>query len=1153
MQALPQEAFQPILQFWFRQDSSRFDYEFDNALWFRAGPKTDEEIKEKFEDLLVQASKGELQRWPDTPEGALSLVLLLSQFPRHIYRGDERMFTHDKQAASVARGLVESGAHLRLTHPQRLFVYLALAMAESVDDARLSVDNMALLCETCPAPQCTQTNRLRRIVAHMFEVLLACQRFPHRNAFFNPPRVTTDEEKKLMQQHYGHLGRSLHKHAQRKALAQQDRRQKQQKGQEQEKKSSDKPMLKILMLHGKTQNSHFFRVNTSKLRQALQDKATLVYADAPFVMGGAYNEASASDNAPPSMETKSLSHLPTHHLARQWFAPTDDNSVYHGLSASLAYLNFLFRTEGPFDGVIGFSQGGAMANLLAAMQPSGDIKLQFAVNISGFKPRANECKVYFPDSGASYPTPTLHVYGEADQIVTPKRTKEAASYFQNPQFASHGSGHNSPAVWPFQAVRDFVLQFQPVLQAPNPKLGLKDQFELSEAGEVDESVKALLRVARSDNASPAEAVWELIQNQALSDQSEVSPVLSDLSKMAVRGLWADLNQLYLRLTSADASPYFVALSKEIVTLYSKQLSSDLACLRRMGVVGPWEPKRKAQEESKEERKETEESKAVPSVIATEWPSTCAIYAPRRRSHFSSLSRQLALSLFPSEQHVVAAPKPDAPAPTQPEVVSQIRYEKLLSGLRAVLNRSSPLAQRKAEAQRKAVIPARVERDAALYTLQAKERLQGLEVEGDQLEEKDEIQEIFRKHFANPIHDLVVNPKPMPVDVSASEEFDALLGFLKTKQAVADSTMFNRGTLTSSGTIDLCKEVLGPRNIHSLMDALDGNSAFNALLIGNNVVENEGARAIADFVKSKQSHLNVLYLAGNHFDHEGARVLCDALEHNSIVRALWLKRNPLGPKGMDHFAHLIKNNNKIEVFDLVNCGLLDDGVIKLFDALESVDAQSSALRHLYIGLNGITLRGVERIASYLGSGRNQLVSLGLDCNRIGDEGAKLIAKALETDRVLERINIGSACISSVGARALAHVLKTNTSLKYLNLGYTKATVPLGERANSIGDKGAAALAAVLQTNTTLRSLDLSTNDITQIGLSKLREALRENKTLVSFAYKQRRQVYNQIAIEEIGQLLRRNRDLVPAELKSTIKDIDLPAHVAEIDSIYRTVM
>jgi len=47
---------------------------------------------------LDDARAGGRDRWRQTSRGALALVVLLDQFPRHVYRGDARAFDSDETA-----------------------------------------------------------------------------------------------------------------------------------------------------------------------------------------------------------------------------------------------------------------------------------------------------------------------------------------------------------------------------------------------------------------------------------------------------------------------------------------------------------------------------------------------------------------------------------------------------------------------------------------------------------------------------------------------------------------------------------------------------------------------------------------------------------------------------------------------------------------------------------------------------------------------------------------------------------------------------------------------------------------------------------------------------------------------------------------------
>lgn len=104
-----------------------------------------------------------------------------------------------------------------------------------------------------------------------------------------------------------------------------------------------------------------------------------------------------------------------------WWNTSDDFKTYSGIDISLSYINHLFQTQGPFDGVMGFSQGGAFAGILAAMQPFGHVSFRFFINASGFVSRADEHKDLFAPH-CLYDMPSLHVIGRNDRLVEPTRT-----------------------------------------------------------------------------------------------------------------------------------------------------------------------------------------------------------------------------------------------------------------------------------------------------------------------------------------------------------------------------------------------------------------------------------------------------------------------------------------------------------------------------------------------------------------------------------------------------------------------------------------------------------------------------------------------------------------------------------------------------------
>ena len=56
------------------------------TLWFGKSPQLDDDIRDRFGDLVSMAAEGELDGWTSDPFECLALIILLDQFPRNIFR-----------------------------------------------------------------------------------------------------------------------------------------------------------------------------------------------------------------------------------------------------------------------------------------------------------------------------------------------------------------------------------------------------------------------------------------------------------------------------------------------------------------------------------------------------------------------------------------------------------------------------------------------------------------------------------------------------------------------------------------------------------------------------------------------------------------------------------------------------------------------------------------------------------------------------------------------------------------------------------------------------------------------------------------------------------------------------------------------------------
>ena len=151
--------------------------------WFGAeNAQHDEEIRTRFGGLLERAAAGALAGWADGPRRRLSLIVLLDQFPRNMFRGTARAFDYDAQALPLALTGMQSGADGALDFAERLFFYMPLEHAESLEAQDESVAAFRrLLAEVPPDLHAIFADTLRFAEEHR-SIIERFGRFPHRNA-----------------------------------------------------------------------------------------------------------------------------------------------------------------------------------------------------------------------------------------------------------------------------------------------------------------------------------------------------------------------------------------------------------------------------------------------------------------------------------------------------------------------------------------------------------------------------------------------------------------------------------------------------------------------------------------------------------------------------------------------------------------------------------------------------------------------------------------------------------------------------------------------------------------------------------------------------------------------------------------------------------
>ncbi|KAF8331375.1 serine hydrolase FSH [Cantharellus anzutake] len=214
-------------------------------------------------------------------------------------------------------------------------------------------------------------------------------------------------------------------------------------------------VVRLLLLPGISQNSSIFR---KKLEPVLQCFGTDVHyeiLDPPHKY-----TPEAAKQLGPWFDSSANFDAPELH-PRYWWRPTEDKPpLYRDAEASVIYLrDFLARRDQPFDGVLGFSQGGALGALLISMLEQPELSpeflvdgkpphppLRFGIVIAGFTMRDPKyLKAFVPPP---LKTPLLFVVGKRDRGYA--RDLDLLPKFQHCRLERHEGGHLVPTRgdWP---------------------------------------------------------------------------------------------------------------------------------------------------------------------------------------------------------------------------------------------------------------------------------------------------------------------------------------------------------------------------------------------------------------------------------------------------------------------------------------------------------------------------------------------------------------------------------------------------------------------------------------------------------------------------------------------------------------------------------
>jgi uncharacterized protein (DUF924 family) len=188
-----------VLEFWFGvaplnteslAERSRFWFGGDGEAAMAA---RDALIRTRLEPMLERAARGEFAAWAASPKRRLALIILFDQVPRNAYRGTAAAFAFDREALALAAEGVQLAADAALHPAERLFFYLPLEHAESMEAQNASIVAFDRLVAESPPELREFAESLRGYARKHRDVIEKFGRFPMRNAALG--RQSTPEER----------------------------------------------------------------------------------------------------------------------------------------------------------------------------------------------------------------------------------------------------------------------------------------------------------------------------------------------------------------------------------------------------------------------------------------------------------------------------------------------------------------------------------------------------------------------------------------------------------------------------------------------------------------------------------------------------------------------------------------------------------------------------------------------------------------------------------------------------------------------------------------------------------------------------------------------------------------------------------------------
>ncbi|MDV7143350.1 DUF924 family protein [Tropicimonas sp. TH_r6] len=184
------------------EDISRFWIEeVGQSRWYVQEDALDESIRQRFLPAWEAAFAGNLDDWCQEGTSLFGFLILTDQFPRNMFRGDERAFATDALARTAAKTAIHRRWDLALPEPERQFFYLPLMHSEDLADQDACIRLMNERMPQGGAKQVLHAKVHRKIIRRF-------GRFPYRNVALGRMTLPT-EQAFLENEGYGSVLREI--------------------------------------------------------------------------------------------------------------------------------------------------------------------------------------------------------------------------------------------------------------------------------------------------------------------------------------------------------------------------------------------------------------------------------------------------------------------------------------------------------------------------------------------------------------------------------------------------------------------------------------------------------------------------------------------------------------------------------------------------------------------------------------------------------------------------------------------------------------------------------------------------------------------------------------------------------------------------------